>query len=802
MLQDDLILRTKSQLAEEVSELRRQLAVLKNEIDRLTNAPTFTSDPRDGESLYQTIYESATVGISIADANGLLIRCNPAYQDMLGYSADELSKIKFSDITPAEDLDNNLALFEELKAGKCQRVDFEKRYIRKDGSICWVEMSTSMLRNSAGECDATLSVMHDVTDRKRAEQAKNTSEQKYKHLFETAYDSIFVIDPSDLSFIDVNENAARRLGYTRSELLRLKLSDINSTDSAALSRSSIRRTLDASENEFEITHVCKDGSLLPVEVTSGRVEIDGQVVLQSNVRDISERKQAEETLRRSEANLREAQHITSIGDWESVGATKDRRWSDEIYRILGRDRGDYESTYDSFMACVHPDDREQIVAEIRIGMASGQPYSFEYRIVRPDGTARHVLQRTVVLLAEDGELARAGTIQDITDRKVMEEQLYQAQKMEAVGQLTGGIAHDFNNLLTVMMGNMELVGDRLGDDSAESEMIERGIKAGERGAALTHRLLAFSRKQTLRPTAIDLNELVSGLTDMLRRTLGETIEIATKGAQGLWLCHVDGAQLENALLNLSINARDAMVSGGTLTIEAANISVADEADEAKDDLDLGAYVVLTVSDTGSGISQESLKHVFEPFYTTKEVGKGSGLGLSMVYGFAKQSGGAVTIDSALDFGTTVKLYLPRATELGDETSQNNLAKSAALARGERILVLEDDPDLRTLAVALLSGLGYEVLDADTAEAALEVIEQGEPIDLLLSDVILPGTMNGPDLTDIVRRQSPTTRFVYMTGYAEEAFNNNAEQDGHTPIIRKPFKTVELAAVIRSVLDQE
>ena len=374
--------------------------------------------------------------------------------------------------------------------------------------------------------------------------------------------------------------------------------------------------------------------------------------------------------------------------------------------------------------------------------------------------------------------------------------------MEAVGQLTGGVAHDFNNLLTVILGNLELVRDRVSADSNEGAMIARGLEAAERGAALTHRLLAFSRNQTLMPTTIDLGNLVAGMTDMLRRTLGETIEIHTKSAANLWRCLADQSQLENALLNLSINARDAMKGGGRLTIETENISLDDDFAAAQAEVAPGHYIMLAVSDTGSGIASDVLSHVFEPFFTTKNVGQGSGLGLSMVYGFAKQSGGNVTIYSEMDRGTTVKLYLPRSFAQDGEDIHARSNSSVPEARGETIFVVEDDPDVRTLAVALLSGLGYNIVEAGDGETALEVLQHSGTIDLLLSDVVLPGAMNGPDLAAEIRRRSPNTRIVYMTGYAKEAFSNYTDLEEGAHVIQKPFKRADLASVTRSVLDGE
>ena len=539
------------------------------------------------------------------------------------------------------------------------RADGEERVLRGRGAV---------FRDDAGQAVRLAGITVDVTEQIEAERALRDSEQRLR-------EAQHISNIGDWETIDASninrwsDEVFRIFGRDRGSIdtsYEAFLECVHPEDRAAVEREIAAGTASGRPFSYEHRIIRPNGEERHVlQRTVPRIADDGELLARAGtVQDITEQIEAERALRDSEQRLREAQHISNIGDWESVGATTDRRWSDEIYRILGRDRGDYESTYDSFMACVHPDDRERIAAEIRKGMALGQPFSFEHRIVRPDGSVRYVLQRAISRLSDGGELGRAGTIQDITERRVMEEQLQQAQKMEAVGQLTGGIAHDFNNLLAVIMGNLELLSGQIEGKEAATALVERGISAAERGADLTHRLLAFSRRQALMPVAVDLNLLVSSMTEMLRRTLGETIDIHTRGPVGLWLCEADRSQLENALLNLTINARDAMPHGGKMIIETANISFDPEQAASVTDMEPGRYVMLVVTDTGSGIGEDALEHVFEPFFTTKDVGKGSGLGLSMVYGFARQSDGNVTIESEEGKGTTVKLYLPR-TESAD-----------------------------------------------------------------------------------------------------------------------------------------
>lgn len=390
---------------------------------------------------------------------------------------------------------------------------------------------------------------------------------------------------------------------------------------------------------------------------------------------------------------------------------------------------------------------------------------------------------------------------DSTERKDAEDRLRQSQKMEAVGQLTGGIAHDFNNLLAVIMGNLELLEDVFDEHhQAERARLTSAKTATDRGAALTQRLLAFARKQALEPKSIDLNRLVVGMEDLLRRTLAENIGIEFIRSQNLWHCEVDPVQLENVLLNLAINARDAMPEGGNLTIETANIRLDDEYAAAQENVPPGQYVLLAVSDTGTGMSDETVKKVFDPFFTTKEAGTGSGLGLSMVYGFVKQSSGFVRIYSEVGEGTTIKVYLPSTTAEITATETTSERQDYVPGRGERVLVVEDDPDVRTLSVALLGSLGYHVMEAGTGETALILLDQTPTIDLLFTDVVLPGGMSGRQLAEEVERRRPGTKVLYTSGYTENSIVHQGRLDKGFNLLQKPFRKADLARQIRHALD--
>ncbi len=394
------------------------------------------------------------------------------------------------------------------------------------------------------------------------------------------------------------------------------------------------------------------------------------------------------------------------------------------------------------------------------------------------------------------------TISDITERKRLEEQLHQSQKMEALGQLTGGVAHDFNNLLAVILGNSELMGLSLNNgDERQRERLGAIIRAASLGGELTQRLLAFARKQALHPQIVDLSASVAATVEILHRTLGETIEIETKTAADLWPCKVDPGQLQNALLNLALNARDAMQEGGRLTIKTTNVQLDEAYAAGHPGARHGQYVMLAVTDTGCGMTPEILDHAFEPFYTTKEVGKGSGLGLSMVYGFARQSDGHATVHSETHNGTTVRLYLPRSQDESVGVRARRQDDGELAARGESVLIVEDDPDVRALAVNVLESLGYRVCEAANGQAALDMLAGEVDVDLLLTDVVLPGGMAGPDLAAQAQRRHAGLKVLYMSGYPENALGSVGRLADDALLLQKPFRTAELARRVRVVLEQ-
>lgn len=520
--------------------------------------------------------------------------------------------------------------------------------------------------------------------------------------------------------------------------------------------------------------------------------------------DIERREKAEAALRDSEERFRLLARATNDAIWDWDLKQDIRWWGDGFAQMFGHVPSASKSAREVWSDRIHPDDRQRVLNSLQESIRSGDSWQAAYRLQRADGSWAPVEDRAQLVRDEHGVAVRmVGGLTDVSERAALEERLRNSQRLEAVGQLTGGIAHDFNNLLTIVLGNAETLVELLEHDAKKRELARMIIGAAERGAELTQRLLAFARKQSLSPRAVDLNRLLSGLNLMLDRVLGPSIELVFEPADDLPAATVDAAQLEHAVINLCVNARDAMPNGGRVHIATGLASYDSDTEVQGQVFPAGCYVRLQVSDTGCGILPEHLSNIFEPFFSTKQEGKGAGLGLAMVYGFVRQSGGYIVVDSTPGHGAMFTLYLPVAEDCV-ATASDSLAPAAVKRGCECILLVEDDVLVRQIAQHNIESLGYRVIAANGGDSALSILKamkaRGERVDLMFTDVQMTG-MNGPDLAVQARELQPELRVLYTSGYTPQLSGQARLPGSDWPILQKPYRRAELAEHLANALER-
>jgi PAS domain S-box-containing protein len=516
--------------------------------------------------------------------------------------------------------------------------------------------------------------------------------------------------------------------------------------------------------------------------------------------DISPLKEAQTALQESQACLDRAQEIAGLGSWELDLTTRRYVWSKQLYRIRGLSPDAFQPTRESTVDFVHADDQplaRQWIADLQAGIQRGL---HDLRILRPDGEQRVVRLEGRPMVDSDGVIRRlAGTMQDVTERRLIEQQLVHAQKMEAIGNLTGGMAHDFNNVLGVIIGNLELQKRLIEDNAGAMELCAEALDAAGRCADLIRRLLAFARRQSLHPEHTDVNTLIGNVSKILSRTLGAHIELSMHLEPELWPVVVDPVQLESALVNLAANARDAMPRGGLLDIATSNAHLGDGYAEQNTEVTPGDHVMIKISDTGTGIAREIVGRIFEPFFTTKEPGMGTGLGLAMIFGFVKQSGGHIAVYSEPGRGTIFRLYFPR--DLTGVTEKPAAADTSVTVGGfETVLVVEDNAELRWTAMQQLAVLGYRVRDAENAKAALKLLAAEGRVDLLFTDLMMPGDMDGLALAREVALLYSGTKVLLTSGFAAVHHAEGQLSISAYRVLDKPYQYDELARAVRAALD--
>jgi PAS domain S-box-containing protein len=594
-----------------------------------------------------------------------------------------------------------------------------------------------------------------------------------------------------------NRAAERLFGFTAAEAVGSRIDIIVPPDKhPEVPENLLRVSKGEAIEHYETLRLHKDGSELNVALGISPIKsATGEIVGASKTaRDITESKRTERALSQEVEERRRifetSQDLILVTDTKGTFV----QVSPSSMTILGY-RPD-EMIGHSAVEFIHPDDLESTRHEMRSARRGQHMRNFETRYVHKDGQAV-----TLTWMGAWSEPVRRHFFvgRDLTEKHAAEAQIRQAQKMDAVGQLTGGVAHDFNNILTVITGTIGILSEAVADSPQLSAIAKMIDEAAERGASLTKHLLAFARKQPLQPREVDVNGLILETAKLLHPTLGEQIEIRPLLAADAWTALVDPNQLTTAILNLSLNARDAMPAGGKLTLETNNIYLDEGYASMHSEVTVGNYVLIAVSDTGTGIPAANLERVFDPFFTTKEVGKGTGLGLSMVFGFVKQSNGHIKIYSEEGHGTTVKIYLPRATGL-DQTDAEVQASSRVEGGNEIVLVVEDDALVRRYVITQIESLGYTTMEASNATEALNVIDNGDPIDLLFTDVIMPGPLNGRQLVEAALKRRPSLKTLYTSGYTENAIVHHGRLDSGVLLLAKPYRKSDLAKMMRMALD--
>jgi two-component system cell cycle sensor histidine kinase/response regulator CckA len=765
---------------------------------------------RESEERYRTILENIEDGYYEVDIAGNVTFCNDSFGRLFGYSKDEMMGMNNRQYTDEENAQKLYQAFNKVYRTREPTKTFDLAVIGKDGTKLFGEVSVSLITDAKGQPIGFRGIARDITQRKQAEEALRTEKQRFQTLTENSPFGMVMID-QDGTFKYMNPKFRELFGYDLADIpdgkTWFKKAYPNSTYRHDVIETWINdlKSFKPGEKRSRIfTVTCKDGTEKIINFIPVQLETGENLMACEN---ITERKRAEEALKKSEVRFQELFNDAPVGYFEY----------DVEGRIIDANRTELEMlgyTLEEMIGqpvwkfIVEEEvARQQILEKLAGAIPPGRSVERTYQ--RKDGTTLPVLTEDRPLRnPQGGIIGIRATIQDISglkraeeEMRGLEEQFRQSQKMEAVGRLGGGIAHDFNNLLTVIKGYSQLSLLDLKESDPLWGNIQEIQKATQRATDLTRQLLAFSRRQILDLKVLDLNTLLRDLDKMLRRIIGEDIELVTLLSGDLGRVKIDPGQIEQVIFNLAVNARDAMASGGKLLIETTNVELDKEYANAHIGVVPGRYVKLSVSDTGIGMSQEVREKVFEPFFTTKDKGKGTGLGLSTVYGIVKQSGGNIWVYSEPGHGTTFKIYLPEVEEELDRLHGRDETEFSP--RGsETVLLVEDEQEVRLLAHRLLSQQGYRVLEATNGEEALYVAQKqsGEKIHLLLTDVVMP-RMGGKELADQLKILRPDIKVLYTSGYTDDAIVHHGVLEPGIHFLQKPFSLKTLSHKVREVLDR-
>jgi len=758
------------------------------------------------EARYRGLLEAAPDGMVVVDQSGSIVLLNAQAEKQFGYRRDELLGQKVTNIIPKGFAERLIAdgtrtaaeaLAQQIGTG------IELNALRKDGSEFPIEIMLSPLENAEGIL--VTAAIRNITVRKDAERHLAQMEARYRGLMEAAPDGMVVVN-KDGEIVLLNAQAEKQFGYRRDELLGQKVTNIIPKGFAErLIADGTRTAAEALAQQIgtgiELNALRKDGSEFPIEIMLSPLENAEGILVTAAIRNITVRKDAERHLAQMESRYRGLMEaapdgmvvvnqngeivLLNVQAEKQFGYCRDELLGQKVTNIIP------EGFAERLIADALRTTAEALAQQIGTGI--------ELHGRRRDGTPFPIEIMLSPLESIEGILVTAA-IRDISERKQLEQQLHQSQKMEAIGQLTGGIAHDFNNLLGVIIGNLDLLDRLVASNEAAVRRVQTAQKAAMRGADITRRLLMFSSSEELKPSVVLLGDSIQNMIELAGRAIGAEIKITTHVDESVPPLFVDPAGLESALLNLVVNARDAMPKGGSITIASEVQHLGDSHPAVQSgDLKAGHYVHVSVSDTGQGMSRETLERAFEPFFTTKPRNKATGLGLAMVYGFAKQSGGVVRAYSELGQGTTVSLYLPLAVDL-PLTVPAGTPKLLNGKLSSTVLVVDDEADLLEVALTYLADMGLTAYKAIDGASALEVLAQHIEIDLLMTDIVMPGGMNGAELAQKALALRPNLKIIYSSGFPAEALAEKSMPLASGPLLHKPYQRAEFEAIIHRIME--
>ena len=784
---------------------------------------------------FETLARVAPVGIYRTDARGHCLYVNQRWCEFTGLSAEQASGDGWIHALHPEDRERVLQQWQQaIDTGTPFRSEY--RFRRADGHETWVLGVADPEYDERGRIGGFVGSVVDITERKRIENmmhniaagiSAETNERFFQHLVGYLARTLEV-DYAFVGRLDMERNQVHTVALCAHGEIRDNISyDLAHTPCNELMRKHLciypcdirqRFPRDRLLAEFGVE------SYLGLSLLDGQGKPLGILVVMhehplehtAQLREVLEifaaragaeleRLLAEAALKESRERMIHAQRLAQFGNWEMDLVNHRLSGSDEVYRIFGADPATTEDPLELFRKIVHPEDYPRVDQTFRTAIRHHKLYQAEYRLRLPGGRIKHVLARGEIFYAADDTPLRAvGTVQDITERVAMEQALRRSQKMEAIGQLSGGIAHDFNNQLGIIIGYLDFLKNHLEGQQKPSRWVETATRATQRCMDLTRQLLSFSRRQGRSEASLNLNDCIDEIKNVIARSVTPEVEVKYFLANPLWTTRADPGELQDAIINLAINARDAMPNGGTLVIETGNIHLDRHYAERNPGVTPGDYVQLNISDTGTGMDAQTLERACEPFFTTKDEGKGTGLGLAMVYGFAKRCGGFVKLYSEPNAGTSVRLYLPRCQDCEVVHAALDDTAREPLPRGnETVLLVDDEPDLLQLAARYLSELGYQVYTAENARQALALLDDPSlPIDILFSDVVMPGGINGYELAQKAVERRPAIKVLLTSGFTSRTLAHNGLARFNANLLPKPYRKDQLAQRIRRVLDQD